>query len=90
MNFIILLEEFEIALLNKIINIRIIYLKSTISWRTDEGKKNKDAFLYAGYLVFEFKLKDELLYKIQIDYTNIDTSDIKSRMSCVIESFLTI
>ena len=46
----------------------------------DEGKKNKDAFLYAGYLVFEFKLKDELLYKIQIDYTNIDTSDIKSRM----------
>lgn len=58
--------------------------------KKDEGKKNKDAFLYAGYLVFEFKLKDELLYKIQIDYTNIDTSDIKSRMSCVTESFLTI
>ena len=31
--------------------------------KKDEGKKNKDAFLYAGYLVFEFKLKDELLYK---------------------------
>ncbi len=27
--------------------------------KKDEGKKNKDAFLYAGYLVFEFKLKDE-------------------------------
>ncbi|WP_152020106.1 hypothetical protein [Aliarcobacter butzleri] len=70
--------------------------KLTISYyiyendKKDEGKKNKDAFSYAGYLVFEFKFREELLYKIQIDYLNTDTSDIKSRMKCVIESFLTI
>lgn len=58
--------------------------------KKDEGKKNKNAFSYAGYLVFEFKLKNELLYKIQIDYLNTDTSDIKSRIECAIKSFLTI
>ncbi|PRM88213.1 hypothetical protein CJ669_04705 [Aliarcobacter cryaerophilus] len=58
--------------------------------KEDKGKKNKDALLYAGYLVFEFKLDNEILYKIQIDYMQADASDIKSRVNCAIESFLTI
>jgi hypothetical protein len=58
--------------------------------KEDKGKKNKDALLYAGYLVFEFKLDNEILYKIQIDYMQTDASDIKSRVNCAIESFLTI
>ncbi|WP_198304510.1 hypothetical protein [Arcobacter vandammei] len=58
--------------------------------KEDKGKKNKEALLYAGYLVFEFKLKNELLYKIQIDYMKTDSSDIKERMNCAINSFLSI
>ena len=58
--------------------------------KNDSGKKNKDAFLYAGYLLFEFKFKNDLLYKIQIDYMNIDASDIEERMMCAVDSFLSI
>ncbi|QKF73328.1 hypothetical protein AFAEC_1163 [Aliarcobacter faecis] len=58
--------------------------------KEDKGKKNKDALLYAGYLVFEFKFEGEILYKIQIDYMKTDLSDIKTRINCVIESFLSI
>lgn len=58
--------------------------------KQDKGKKSDKAKLYAGYLVFEFKLNKKLIYKIQTDYMKIDTSDIPERMDCVIESFITI
>lgn len=58
--------------------------------KEDKNKKNDKAKLYAGYLVFEFKLKDKLLYKIQTDYMKQDGSDIENRIKCVIKSFLTI
>jgi len=58
--------------------------------KEDKGKKGTKCKLYAGYLVFEFKLDKKLVYKIQIDYMRMDTSDIKERMSCVLKSFITL
>lgn len=58
--------------------------------KEDSGKKNKDAKSYAGYLVFEFKYKDKLVYKIQTDYMDINANDIEERMDCVINSFISI
>lgn len=58
--------------------------------KEDTNKKNKDAKLYAGYLVFEFKFENKTLFKIQTDYMKQDGSDIEERMQCVIKSFLTI
>jgi len=58
--------------------------------KEDKGKKGAKSKLYAGYILFEFKLDDKLVYKIQTDYMDIDGKDIKDRMACAIESFLTI
>ncbi len=58
--------------------------------KEDKGKKSKKAKLYAGYLLFEFKLNNKLIYKIQTDYMKMDTSDIPARMECIIKSFVSI
>lgn len=58
--------------------------------KEDKGKKNKDAKNYAGYLVFEFKYNNTLVYKIQTDYMNLNGTDIEDRMNCVIKSFISI
>jgi hypothetical protein len=58
--------------------------------KEDIGKKNNDAKSYAGYLMFEFKYKNILVYKIQTDYMKMDASDIENRMNCVIKSFIEI
>ena len=58
--------------------------------KKDSNKKNDKAKLYAGYLVFEFKLGKKLVYKIQTDYMKQDASDIENRVDCVIKSFKTI
>lgn len=58
--------------------------------KEDNGKKNNEAKSYAGYLVFEFKYENKLVYKIQTDYMNLDGNDIDKRMNCVIDSFISI
>ena len=58
--------------------------------KEDTGKKNNDAKSYAGYLMFEFKYNNILVYKIQTDYMHINTSDVEDRMNCVIKSFIAI
>jgi len=58
--------------------------------KEDKGKKSDKAKLYAGYLVFEFKLENKLIYKIQTDFMKMDTSDIPERMDCIIKSFTTL
>lgn len=58
--------------------------------KEDTSKKNDKAKEYAGYLMFDFKYNNELIYKIQTDYTSIDTSDVEERMDCVIKSFTTL
>lgn len=58
--------------------------------KKDKGKKGKKSKLYAGYLMFEFKLENSLVYKIQTDYMDINAKDIKERMNCVISSFTSL
>jgi hypothetical protein len=58
--------------------------------KEDKGKKGPKSKLYAGYLMFEFKLDNHLVYKIQTDYMNEDGKDIEERMDCAIKSFLSI
>ncbi len=58
--------------------------------KKDKGKKGAKSKKYAGYLVFEFKYKNQLLYKIQSDYMSIKAEDIEERMNCIIKSFLSI
>jgi hypothetical protein len=58
--------------------------------KQDTGKKNNDAKSYAGYLMFEFKYNNILVYKIQTDYMQMDASDIEDRMHCAIKSFIDI
>jgi hypothetical protein len=58
--------------------------------KEDVGKKNNDAKKYAGYLMFDFKYDNILVYKIQTDYMDINGLDIEDRMNCVINSFISI
>ncbi|WP_072680306.1 hypothetical protein [Arcobacter sp. LA11] len=58
--------------------------------KEDSGKKGKKSKLYAGYLLFEFRLQDKLIYKIQTDYMKLDASDISNRMDCILKSFITL
>ena len=58
--------------------------------KEDSGKKNNEAKRYAGYLVFEFKYDDKLVYKIQTDYMNLDANDLEERMDCILNSFTSI
>ena len=58
--------------------------------KKDKGKKGKKSKLYAGYIMFEFKLDNQLLFKIQTDYMDIEGKDIKERMECAIKSFITL
>lgn len=58
--------------------------------KEDTGKKNNDAKSYAGYLVFEFKYENKLIYKIQTDYMDLNANDLEDRMNCVVKSFLSI
>ena len=58
--------------------------------KEDTGKKNNDAKSYAGYLVFEFKYDNKLVYKIQSDYMNLDGNDIEDRMNCAMKSFTSL
>ena len=54
--------------------------------KLDPGKKNDEAKKYAGYLVFDFYVKNELTYKIQIDFMDFQGKDIQKRIDCVRQS----
>lgn len=56
----------------------------------DPGKKNMEAKLYAGYLVYSFMLDDTLVYKIQVDFMNKQAKDVPDRIACAIESFMSL
>ena len=58
--------------------------------KDDPGKKTKKSKLYAGYLYFTFMLNAKKVYVVQIDFMDMQGSDIKKRVDCAIESFLTL
>lgn len=58
--------------------------------KLDPKKKTPEAKLYAGYLVYDFYLKSELVYKIQVDFMNMQALDVEERVACAIESVKTL
>ena len=55
------------------------------------GKKTKKSKLYAGYIILEVKnSKNQLIYKIQIDFMDKQGKDIPQTLECCIKSFATI
>ncbi len=58
--------------------------------KKDSRKKGDNCKLYAGYIVLEFKLDGNLIYKIQTDYMKEDTSDLDERIHCAFKSFTSL
>lgn len=58
--------------------------------KDDPGKKSEKAKVYAGYLVFSCKVDKKLVYKIQIDFMDHEGLDIQNKISCAIDSIMTI
>lgn len=54
--------------------------------KLDPGKKSKNCKLFAGYLLYTFKLNQEQIYKIQIDVMDSKGQDIPKRLECIKES----
>jgi hypothetical protein len=58
--------------------------------KDDPGKKTKKSKLYAGYLVFSFKVDKSLVYKLQIDFFDHEGKDIEETLKCGFKSLLTL
>ncbi len=58
--------------------------------KKDPGKKTKRSKLYAGYLEFTFKLNKKVVYKIQSDFMKMKGEDIPDRISCIIDSVMSL
>ena len=56
----------------------------------DQNKKTNNCKVYAGYIVAEFKLNKEIIYKIQTDFLDFQGNDIGKRISCIKESINTL
>jgi hypothetical protein len=56
--------------------------------KNDPGKKNQQAKVYRGYLVFSFLLENTLVYKVQIDFMDYKGQDIPKRVSCALQTLL--
>lgn len=58
--------------------------------KEDPGKKTAKSKLYAGYLVFHFLLEGEKVYRIQIDFMDLQGKDIEEKVQCAINSVLSL
>ena len=58
--------------------------------KEDPGKKTAKSKLYAGYLVFHFLLESEKVYRIQIDFMDLQGKDIEEKVNCTINSILSL
>lgn len=58
--------------------------------KNDPGKKTPKSKLYAGYLVFSFKVDNTLVYKLQIDFFDHQGKDISKVLKCALKSISTI
>lgn len=58
--------------------------------KLDPGKKNDEAKVYAGYLMFDFYLGNVMIYKIQIDFMDMQGKDINKTIDCIKQSVLSI
>ena len=58
--------------------------------KEDPGKKTAKSKLYAGYLVFHFLLEGEKVYRVQIDFMDLQGKDIEEKVQCVFKSVLSL
>jgi hypothetical protein len=56
--------------------------------KDDPGKKTAKSKLYAGYIYLDFKLDNESVYDVQIDYKDLEAKDLNKTIECAINSFL--
>ncbi|MCV6607645.1 MAG: hypothetical protein OIF32_05490 [Campylobacterales bacterium] len=54
--------------------------------KEDPKKKSDSCKLFTGYLLYEFKMDNQPIYKIQIDYLNSKGKDISQRVDCIKDS----
>ena len=90
-------NKIDIVLKNKIDTLSTKKLKTDtlkikyVIWENDKnhpGKKNPKSKLFMGYIVFEFYLKNRLVYESQIDFMDKKGKDIPSRLDCALKAFL--
>ena len=58
--------------------------------KLDPGKKNTEAKLYAGYLIYQFSLDTQPVYKIQIDFMDLKALDVNEKIACAIDSVMSL
>ena len=58
--------------------------------KKDPGKKTKRSKLYAGYIELTAKVDKKVVYKIQTDFMNLKGEDIPNRISCIVNSIMSI
>ena len=58
--------------------------------KKDPGKKTAKSKLYAGYLVFHFLIEDEKVYRLQIDFMDMQGKDIDEKIQCMMKSVLSL
>ena len=58
--------------------------------KDNPGKKTKKSKLYAGYLLFDFKIDGKIIYKSQSDFMDMKGKDIPKRVKCIIKSLMTL
>jgi len=58
--------------------------------KEDPGKKTAKSKLYAGYLVFNFLLEGEQVYRLQVDFMDTQGKDIEEKIHCMMQSVLTL
>jgi len=58
--------------------------------KKDPGKKTAKSKLYAGYLVFHFLIEDEKVYRLQIDFMDMQGKDIEEKIQCMMKSVLSL
>lgn len=73
--------------INKNITIDLLIYEND---KKDPGKKTKKSKLYAGYLVFDFKLDRKNVYKIQIDFMDLQGRDISEKLKCALKSVMSV
>jgi hypothetical protein len=69
---------------NKVILEILVYENDKL----DPGKKTKKSKLYAGYIEITAKIKNKVIYKIQMDFLDLKGKDIPKRISCITKSIM--
>jgi len=58
--------------------------------KKDPGKKTARSKLYAGYIEVTFKVNKKNVYKIQTDFMDLKGGDIPQRVTCIVNSIITL